>query len=119
MLPTVVSVPKCMRCLSRPETNDITLFVGLLLLAVARVVKPLLGFHSKVLPSWTVAISIVPKLSNAKLAGSKVTSVVADALPHATKLVASVTTASSSCAARVEPKAALVIPVKSLLEMPV
>ena len=118
-VPIVVSVPKCIKCRSRPETKVNTVAVGLLLMAVALVVTPLLGLHSNDLPFFIVAISTVPKLSNDQLAGSRVTSVAEAALFQATKFVASVTTAASLCAARVDPKAPLVMPVKSLLEIPV
>jgi len=56
----VVSVPRCMRCLSLSETIVITDAVGFPVETVALVVKPSLGFHSNVLPFFTVPIKTAP-----------------------------------------------------------
>ena len=83
VVPIVVSVPKQIKCLSGVDTKVNCAAVGAPLIAVALVeVAPVaFEFHSKVVPSEIVAISLFPKLSSDHNPGAVTMSPVCDA-PH-------------------------------------
>ena len=87
-------------------------------MAVALVVTPLLGLHSNDLPFFIVAISTVPKLSNDQFAGSELHRLQRRFEPG-NKVCGIRYHRCVTVSARVDPKTPLVIPVKSLLEIPV
>ena len=117
--PTVVSVPKTIKCLSLSETRLITDLVGAPETIVARVVNALVetdkGSHSNVCPFLIVHNNFCPKWSRDQVAGSSC--VVEDnaASPHPIKYS---TPAPELCADLVPP-APLVIPVRSFEDTPV
>ena len=87
MSPIVVSVPSIIRCLSLSEVIVATDFVGAPDKTVDLVDKAAgtacIGLHVKVLPFFTVAINVSPKLSNDHEAGSIITLDVKDVCPQA------------------------------------
>ena len=118
-VPIVVSDPSINKCLSLSDTIDIMDAVGAPETIVALVFKAFgsaaIGFHEKVLPFFTVAIKVCPKLLRDQPAGSRVTFVVKDCCPHPIKYS---TEAPLACADLV-PATSLVIPVKSFEDIPV
>ena len=82
----VVSVPRCIKCLSWSETIVIVDLVGAPVISVALTSKAfellLIGCQVKVLPFATVATKTCPKLSNDQLAGSSAKAVDREASPQ-------------------------------------
>ena len=119
--PTVVSVPKCIKCLSLSDTIVDTDFVGAFVITVHLLFKGLLtlGSQVNVSPFLIVAVNIAPKLSSDQLPGSSITDDVVVCCPQPMKFVISVTVAPLLWAAVDVPCAPLVIPVKSLELTPV
>jgi hypothetical protein len=110
-VPTVVSVPKNIKCLSGVDTTLNADAVGALVIIVALVSVAPVGFefHSKLSPPLIVAISLLPKLSNDHKPGAVTMSPDAAAF-HAKKFDASVTVSPLECDAAVVPLAPLVSP---------
>ncbi len=90
MLPIVVSVARCIKCLVVGDTSVILLAVGLLLVSKLVVVVDARlfnadaapPFHVNVLPFAMVAINTSPKLSNDHSPGSRDTSEAVAASPQ-------------------------------------
>ena len=118
--PIVVSVPKNTKCLSGVDTIISLDAVGAPDIIVALVAFALVKSesHSKTCALCINAIILLPKLSIDQRPGS-ITKSPDAASPQATKSDVFVTVAPSECAALVVPLTALVIPVKSLPEIPV
>ena len=76
VVPIVVSVPKAIKCRSGVDTKVCLVAVGAPDIAVARVdVAPVASeFHSKVVPSTMVAMSLFPKLSKCHKPGAVIIS---------------------------------------------
>jgi hypothetical protein len=110
-VPTVVSVPKNIKCLSGVETKLNADAVGAPDIIVALVLFAPVGFesHSKLSPPFIVAISLLPKLSSDQSPGAVTISPDAAAF-HEKKFDASVTVAPLECIAAVVPTAPLVNP---------
>ena len=89
-MPTVVSVPKNIKCLSGVDTILNADAVGAFAIILALVETEPFESHSKLSPPLIVAISLLPKLSNDHKPGAVTTSPDAAAF-HAKKSDASVT----------------------------
>ena len=78
-----------------------------------------IGSQVKVLPSKTVATKVCPKLSKDQSAEGRTTVLAEEASPQPTNPAVSSTMAPFECADLVDPLAPLVIPVRSLDDLPV
>ena len=104
VVPIVVSVPKCIKCLVVGDMSVIRDAVGLLLVEKLVVLFEALtlnllaadGFHVNVSPFAIVATNTSPKLSSYHKPGSSVVWFAGKAVPQPLKSVASVTVAPSA-----------------------